>query len=113
MLKSTLQAENKYHLQEKPHLISNIDEKGITLNHKPSNVSSGCGNASGFALPPCFVFEEKRMMNGATHCAVGAVSDPNTNIFLQYLTDHFLNYVETMTTYIYSLMGIIHMLQFT
>lgn len=110
MLNSTLQAENKYHLQEEPHLISNIDEKSITLNHKPSNVSSGCGNASGFALPPYFVFEEKRMKNGATHCAVGAVADPNTNIFLQYLTDHFLKYVETMTTYIYSLMGIIHML---
>ncbi|CAC5414122.1 unnamed protein product [Mytilus coruscus] len=95
-------------------------QEGITLNHKPPNVVSGiecntssvtsgrsstttilgCGSASGFAVPPYFVFEGKRMMNelmnGATPGAVGAVSDSgwsNTNIFRQYLTDHFLKYV--------------------
>ncbi|XP_052097897.1 uncharacterized protein LOC127732747 [Mytilus californianus] len=114
------QVVHKYNLQDKPHLIFNIDEKGITLNHKPPNVVSGiecntssvtsgrsstttilgCGSASGFAVPPYFVFEGKRMMNelmnGATPGAVGAVSDSgwsNTNIFRQYLTDHFLKYV--------------------
>ncbi|XP_063401995.1 uncharacterized protein LOC134686219 [Mytilus trossulus] len=110
----------KYNLQDKPHLIFNVDEKGITLNHKPPNVVSGiecntssvtsgrsstttilgCGSASGFAVPPYFVFEGKRMnnelMNGAITGAVGAVSDSgwsNTNIFRQYLTDHFLKYI--------------------
>ncbi|CAC5359072.1 unnamed protein product [Mytilus coruscus] len=90
---------HKYNLQDKPHLIFNIDEKGITMNHKPPNVVSGiecntssvttgrsgtttilgCGSASGFAVPPYFVSEGKRMMyelmNGATPGAVGAVSD--------------------------------------
>ncbi|CAG2209355.1 unnamed protein product [Mytilus edulis] len=101
-------------------VLLNVDEKGITLNHKPPNVVSGiecttssvtsgrsstttilgCGSASGFAVPPYFVFEGKRMnnelMNGATPGAVGAVSDSgwsNTNIFRQYLTDHFLKYI--------------------
>ncbi|CAG2196037.1 unnamed protein product [Mytilus edulis] len=110
----------KYNLQDKPHLIFNVDEKGITLNHKPPNVVSGiecttssvtsgrsstttilgCGSASGFAVPPYFVFEGKRLnnelMKGATPGAVGAVSDSgwsNTNIFRQYLTDHFLKYI--------------------
>ncbi|CAG2252971.1 unnamed protein product [Mytilus edulis] len=110
----------KYNLQDKPHLIFNVDEKGITLNHKPPTVVSGikcttsavthgrsstttilgCGSASGFAVPPYFVFEGKRMnnewMNGATPGAVGAVSDSgwsNTNIFRQYLTDHFLKHI--------------------
>jgi hypothetical protein len=29
---------NKYDLQNKPHLIFNVDEKGLTSNHKPPNV---------------------------------------------------------------------------
>ncbi|CAC5406516.1 unnamed protein product [Mytilus coruscus] len=114
------QVVHKYNLQDEPHLIFNIDEKGITLNHKPPNAVSGiecntssvtsersstttilgCGSASGFAVPPYFVFEGKRMMNelmnGATPGAVDTVSDSgwsNTNIFRQYLTDYFLKYV--------------------
>ena len=31
---------NKYGLQNKPHLIFNVDEKGLTSNHKPPNVVS-------------------------------------------------------------------------
>ncbi|CAG2211698.1 unnamed protein product [Mytilus edulis] len=74
------QVVHKYNLQDKPHLIFNVDEKGITLNHKPPNVVSGIecttssvtsgrsstttilgrGSASGFAVPPYFVFEGKK-----------------------------------------------------
>ncbi|VDI72323.1 Hypothetical predicted protein [Mytilus galloprovincialis] len=70
----------KYNLQDKPHFIFNVNEKGITLNHKPPNGVSGiecttssvtsgrsstttilgCGSASGFAVPPYFVFEGKK-----------------------------------------------------
>ncbi|CAC5357200.1 unnamed protein product [Mytilus coruscus] len=86
-------------LEDKPHLIFNIDEKGITLKHKPPNVVSGiecntssvtsgrsstttilgCGSASAFDVPPYFVFEGKRMvndlMNGATSGAVELLSN--------------------------------------
>ena len=72
---------NKYGLQNKPHLICNVDEKELTSSHKPSNVVSGiechttsavtsgksstttvlgCGNASGFAVPPYFVLRVKK-----------------------------------------------------
>ncbi|CAC5421207.1 unnamed protein product [Mytilus coruscus] len=66
---------------DKPHLIYNVDEKGVTINHNPSKVVSGvetssqevtsgkgdtvtilgCGNAIGNALPPYFVFPGQRM----------------------------------------------------
>ncbi|CAC5373548.1 unnamed protein product [Mytilus coruscus] len=71
----------KYDLMDKPHLIYNIDEKGVTINHNPSTVVSGvetsaqevttgkgdtvtilgCGNAIGNALPPYFIFPGQRM----------------------------------------------------
>ena len=112
---------NKYGLQSKPHLIFNVDEKGLTSNHKPPNVVSGiechttsavtsgksstttvlgCGNASGFAVPPYFVFEGKRMMddliNGATPGSAGTVSETgwsNTKVFKQHLSTHFLKFI--------------------
>jgi hypothetical protein len=31
----------KYDLIDKPHLIFNIDEKGITINHSPPRVATG------------------------------------------------------------------------
>lgn len=110
----------KYELLDKPHLVFNVDEKGITLNHKPpcvvagiscetSAVTSGrsstttilgCGSASGLAIPPYFVFEGQRLMpellNGANPGADGTVSDSgwsNTKIFKKYLTEHFLKFV--------------------
>jgi hypothetical protein len=53
---------HKYNLQDKPHLIYNVDEKDIQANHKPPNVVDrsetvtllGCGNAAGNAIPPYF-----------------------------------------------------------
>ena len=60
----------------------------------------GCGNASGIAVPPYFVFKGKRMMddliNGATPGAAGTVSETgwsNTKVFIQYLSNHFLNFI--------------------
>jgi lipocalin len=67
----------KYNLKDKPHLIFNVDEKGIQQNHShPSVVAGhtlavqevvlaksstttvlGCGSAAGVAIPPFFVFE--------------------------------------------------------
>lgn len=111
---------DRYNLKDKPHLIFNVDEKGLTSDHKPPSVVAGidcttsevtsgrsstttvlgCGNASGFAIPPYFVFEGKRMipelMNGATPGAAGTVSDSgwsNTKVFKKYLSEHFLNFI--------------------
>lgn len=35
---------NKYNLSDKPHIIFNVDEKGIALNHVPPHVVSNTGN---------------------------------------------------------------------
>ena len=109
----------KYNLKERPHLIYNVDEKGITLNHTPPHVVAeinscppavtsgksstitilGCGSASGVAVPPYFVFPGVRMrselLEGATPGANGDVSESgwsNSGIFKQYLESHFLRY---------------------
>ena len=77
-LENTLTEHN---LREKPHLIYNIDETGVTTEHKPTRMiaevsfkpqsvvspKSGtttiiaCGNAMGTALTPFFVFKEKNV----------------------------------------------------
>ena len=107
-------------LEESPQLIYNVDEKGFSQNHSPpavvcgskcppqavtSGKSStttviGCGSASGSAIPPFFVFPGKKMMEelmaGATPGAAGRVSDSgwsNSQIFREYLEEHFLKYV--------------------
>ena len=69
----------EHNLHDKPHLIYNIDETGVTTEHKltrviaeasskPQSVVSprsatttiiACGNAMGTALPPFFVFKGK------------------------------------------------------
>ena len=89
----------KYQLKDKPHLIFNIDEKGITQYHTPPAAVSGneihlsavtagkstttsitdCGSASGMAVPQYFVFAGKRMipdlMKGALPCAAYSMGD--------------------------------------
>ena len=114
----------KYGLKEKPYLIFNIDEKGITPDHSPPYVVAdssanlpavttgksqrmtllGCGSASGCAIPPYFVFPGKRfseqLMQGATPGAAGCVSEfgwSNSEIFKSYLKDHFIKYVPGRT----------------
>ena len=72
----------KYNLQDKPQLIFNVDEKGLTADHTPPFVVSskehhplavtsgksktttliGCGSASGNAIPPFLVFAGSRML---------------------------------------------------
>jgi hypothetical protein len=106
----------KYGLKDKPHLIFNVDEKGITPDHSPPYVVAdsstkppavttgksqtitllGCGSASGYAIPPYFVFPGKwfseQLMQGATHGAAGCVSESgwsNSEIFKSYLKDHY------------------------
>ena len=110
----------KYSLKDKPHLIFNVDEKGITQDHTPPSVVAGkdfhppavtsgrsstttiigCGSASGMAVPPYFVFPGKRMrpdlLNGATPSADGTVTETgwsNSAVFRAYLEDHILKFV--------------------
>ncbi|KAJ8305819.1 hypothetical protein KUTeg_016364 [Tegillarca granosa] len=111
----------KYSLKDKPHLIYNVDEKGIitgggkrpkivTAQKRPQVVTSersqtitvfGCGNAAGTQIPPYFVFPGKRMLSelleGATVGADGTVSGTgysNGTIFTHYVQNHFLKYVQ-------------------
>ena len=89
---------HRYNLQNKPHLIYNVDEKGIQANHKPSNVVGstechppavtaersetvtllGCGNTAGNSITSYFVYPGKKMhsrwMDGSTTEPVGTVS---------------------------------------
>ncbi|XP_041376339.1 uncharacterized protein LOC121388791 isoform X2 [Gigantopelta aegis] len=110
----------KYSLYDKPHLIFNVDEKGITQNHSPPRVVAGrdqhpqavtsgksltttiigCGSASGIAIPPFFVFAGKRkmpeLMHGASPGADCEMSDTgwsNSDIFRHYLQDHFIKFI--------------------
>ncbi|KAJ8321017.1 hypothetical protein KUTeg_002604 [Tegillarca granosa] len=112
----------KYDLKDKPHLIYNVDEKGInTGGTKPPNIVTskekvaqvvtsersqtitvlGCGNAAGANIPPFLVFPEKRMLpellTGATPGCDGTVSETgysNSDIFNSYIKNHFLKYVQ-------------------
>ncbi|XP_062582670.1 uncharacterized protein LOC134244417 [Saccostrea cucullata] len=110
--------ENSF--DKNPYLIYNVDEKGFTQNHTPPFVVCGnqfppqavtagksstttvigCGSASGTAIPPFFIFAGKRMMpelmEGATPGAVGRVSETgwsNSQLFREFLEDHFLKHV--------------------
>ena len=110
----------KYDLTDKPHLIFNVDEKGISINHKPPNVIAsvdicpqsvtsgkgktvtilGCGSASGVAIPPFFVFPGKRMnsdlLHGSTPGAAATLSETgwsNSEVFRTYLETHFLKFI--------------------
>ena len=83
----------KYNLKDKPHLIFNVDEKGVTQDHKPPSIVAGtdyhpsavtagrsktttilgCGSAGGVAIPLFFVFAGKHMLPELMKCAtVGA-----------------------------------------
>jgi len=112
-----------YNLLDKPHLIFNMDETGITPEHRPPNIIApvgvkaqavtsprsstttiiGCANAIGNALPPFFIFKGKRfdpaLMNGAAAGASCAMSESgwiNGEIFKEYLENHFLQHVNSM-----------------
>lgn len=111
----------EHDLIDKPQFIYNVDEKGLSDDHNPPSVVTdvkckpysvtsgrssmvtvlGCGNALGSAIPPYFVFPGKRMraelLEGASTGASGTVSDSgwsNNEVFLKYLQDHFLQFVQ-------------------
>ena len=108
-------------MTDKPDLIFNVDEKGVTQDHKPPSIVAGtdyhpdavtarrsktttildCGSAGGVAITPFFVFAGKRMltelMKGATPGAAGTVSDSgwsNGEVIRKYLEAHFLKFIQ-------------------
>ncbi|XP_052258629.1 uncharacterized protein LOC127863270 [Dreissena polymorpha] len=110
----------KHDLQDKRHLLYNIDEKGVSIDHKPPYIVAssnypaqavtsgkgktvtiiGAGSASGTAVPPFFVFPGKRMNSdlwkGASPGASGTMSESgwsNTQVFIKYLTKHFIQFM--------------------
>jgi hypothetical protein len=122
---------DKYELQNSPHLIFNVDEKGISTNHTPSHIVArrdfypqsittgksktitvlGCGSASGVAIPPYFVFPGKRMMpdllKDASPGANGTMSDSgwsNSSVFRDYLKDHFIKFIPRREPHQYLLL---------
>ena len=93
-----------------------MDEKGVTINHRPPNVVAGietkpqevtsgkgqtitllgCGNAVGNAIPPYFVFSGERMIDGLMDGSSGTVSESgwsNSTIFLDWLSNHFTKFI--------------------
>ena len=111
---------DKYNLRDKPHLIYNIDEKGVMQNHTPPSVVAGtdfhppsvvsqkgqtttiigCGSASGVAVPPFFVFAGKRfvtdLMKNSSPGADGMMSDSgwvNTDVFRYYMQHHLTKFL--------------------
>ena len=114
---------DRHGLRDKPQLIYNVDEKGInTGGSRPPNIVTvkgsaaqvvtsersqtvtviGCGNAVGTNIPPFLVFPGKRLLpelfEGATTGCDGAMSDTgysNTDIFNNYVKNHFSKYVKS------------------
>lgn len=103
-----------------PHKIFNIDETGLTVDHKPLNVVGpvneavpaitsgegvtttliGCCSAIGQSVPPFFVFKGRRLnselLNGASPGCGCALSDSgwsNSVIFEQYLSNHLVKFL--------------------
>lgn len=110
----------KHGLMDRPEFIYNFDEKGVQTEHAPLHIVTGRsrtqtttanssaiiiilggGNALGTQIPPYFVFKGKRMrkelLEGSTHGSDGTVSDSgwsNSDVFLQYLQNHFLKHAQ-------------------
>ncbi|XP_052074488.1 uncharacterized protein LOC127712217 isoform X1 [Mytilus californianus] len=91
----------KFDLIDKPHLIYNVDEKGVTICGKDETVTVlGCGNAAGSALPPFFIFPGQQMndqlLEGSSPGTSGTVSKDgwsNSEIFMDFLRYHFKKFV--------------------
>ncbi|XP_052074500.1 uncharacterized protein LOC127712221 isoform X2 [Mytilus californianus] len=88
-------------LIDKPHLIYNVDEKSVAISGKGERVTIlGCGNAIGNALPPFFIFPGQKMddklVEGSSPGTVGTVSktgESNSDIFMDFLHNHFMKIV--------------------
>ena len=110
----------KYNLEDKSHLIFNVDEKGITLIHTPPQVVAGaeflpnyvtsgksvtttilrCGIAIGTTIPPYYALAGKRLLlellKDAAPGTDASMSDSgwsNTDIFRRFLMEHFIKYI--------------------
>ena len=107
-------------LIDKPECIYNFDEKGVLTEHRPPKVIAGagpvpavtsnrsaittilsCGNALGTQIPPYFIFKGQRMspelLSDSSHGASGTVTETgwsNSEVFLKYLNEHFLKYIQ-------------------
>ncbi|XP_056006761.1 uncharacterized protein LOC130050562 [Ostrea edulis] len=111
---------SQHNFKERPHAIYNIDEKGLSTDHKPPKIVSGssyktqavtsgmsqtitiigAGNALGQQVPPYFVFPGKRfidgLLDGASLGATSTMSDSgwsNTYISTSYIKDHLFKYL--------------------
>ena len=120
-LKATIE---KYNLNDRPHRIFNVDEKGLTSTYtapnvvhrrgeKPAEVMPprshlttliAAGNALGTQIPPFFIFAGKKLhekyFEGSSTGTDGCVSDngwSHTPIFTKYLKKHFLKNIPTPT----------------
>lgn len=108
----------KYNLQDEPHLMYNVVEKGVLSTNPqmswwyrlslPAVTSGGSetvtsivyGSASGASIPPSCVFSGRKMqikwMDGFSPGSIGTVSDSewsNSQYFFHYLRHHFLAFV--------------------
>ena len=108
-------------LADKPHLIYNVDEKGLTSQYSPHKVVFskwtnctevtpprrnlttliGCGNALGNSLPPYFVIAGSKVNNNffqnsppGTAATTSKTGWSNSVVFRQFLEEHFLKFVK-------------------
>ena len=111
---------SKYNLKDKPEGIYNVDEKGPSTSHKPSNVVFsyclkppavnnscrqtftvlGCGSAQVQQVPPYFIFPGKRFNNdlvkGATTGTGYTMIESgwsNMSVFQSYLENHLIKHL--------------------
>lgn len=112
----------KYNLKDKPSKVFNVDEKGLSTDHKPPKVVAGkynktqaitsgksqtttvigCVNGIGQQVPPFFIFPGARMVDGlmdgcspGSRGTVSATGWSNTEIFSQYMKEHLSTYLPS------------------
>ena len=105
----------KFHLKDKPARLYNLDEKGLSTDHKPPKIITGkhyktqavtCGKSKtvtvigggigvGIQIPPFLIFPGMRMLpallEGSSPGASGTVSKSgwsNTDVFCEYMKNH-------------------------
>lgn len=110
----------KYNLKNKPHMVYNVDEKGLSTQHQPPKIIAGkhykaqavtsgkgktvtvigAANAVGQSVPPFFVFPGQRMLDSLlTNGSPGVAEDvsesgwSNSLIFEKFMKEHLLKYL--------------------